>query len=229
MNIFYLDSNAELAARYHCNKHNVKMILETAQLLSTAHRILDGELYIDSSSGRKKKRWRLEDSFMNESIYSATHINHPSAVWVRQSSHHYIWANNLLEELCKEYTYRYKKIHKIQRTGLMHVLKTIPKNIKDNGFSEPPQAMPDDCKIIGDSVTSYRNYYFNHKRNMLQWKNREVPNWLIEMADGFINIRTIIEDDEALYNEVDLLKTLEEIKMFKNGIHFNSKPMNINL
>ena len=44
MNIFYLHENPEICAEYHCDKHVVKMILETAQMLSTAHRIIDGEL-----------------------------------------------------------------------------------------------------------------------------------------------------------------------------------------
>jgi hypothetical protein len=54
MNIFVLDTNPAKAAKYHNNKHCVKMILETAQLLSTAHRIIDGkqeEIYFKTLQG----------------------------------------------------------------------------------------------------------------------------------------------------------------------------------
>ena len=47
MNIFYLSTNTDECARYHCDKHVVKMILETAQMLSTAHRVLDGDELAD--------------------------------------------------------------------------------------------------------------------------------------------------------------------------------------
>jgi hypothetical protein len=43
MNIFYLDKDPIKAAEYSCDKHVVKMILESAQMLCTAHRVLDGE------------------------------------------------------------------------------------------------------------------------------------------------------------------------------------------
>ncbi len=56
MNIFYLDHDVYKCAEMHNDKHTVKMILEYAQLLSTAHRFLDGTL-IDgySKTGRKQK------------------------------------------------------------------------------------------------------------------------------------------------------------------------------
>jgi tRNA U34 5-carboxymethylaminomethyl modifying enzyme MnmG/GidA len=98
------------------------MILEYAQLLSTAHRVLDGVLStrIDFS-GRKKTVYALADN-RDTVLYSATHINHPSAVWVRQSAQNYMWLAELLEECCKEYTHRYDKVHKVERDGLMQAL-----------------------------------------------------------------------------------------------------------
>ena len=69
MNIFYLDRDAKLAAQYHCDKHVVKMIIEYAQLMSTAHRMLDGDEYIDASSGRRIKRWRLKNESMENILY----------------------------------------------------------------------------------------------------------------------------------------------------------------
>jgi len=162
----------------HNDKHVVKMILEYAQLLSTAHRVLDGvELSGLSASGRKKKFWTLADS-RDYTLYKATHIHHPSAVWVRQSAENYLWLANMLVALCEEYTYRYGKTHKVERDGLCNVLlKNIPHNIRNSGFTQPTPAMPDEVKIPGDSLASYRNYYINNKTHLANWKKRKVPEW----------------------------------------------------
>ena len=123
MNIFYLDHDTQKCAEMHNDKHVVKMILEYAQLLSTAHRILDGVLSTGvSASGRKKTVYVLADD-RDTTLYSATHVNHPSAVWVRQSDANYMWLAELLEMVCGEYTYRYGKVHKVERDGLMQALK----------------------------------------------------------------------------------------------------------
>jgi len=91
LNIFFVDSDPVVAAQSLVDKHVVKMILESAQLLSTAHRLLDGEEFEGKTkTGRKAKRWKLHDARENV-IYSATHINHPSAVWCRQSVENYNW------------------------------------------------------------------------------------------------------------------------------------------
>lgn len=178
MNIFYLDKSPKLAAEYHVDKHVVKMILESAQLLSTAHRVLDGEEAQGfSASGRKKKVWKLNDK-RDDELYSATHIHHPSAVWARQSALNYSWLHSLMVELCKEYTLRYGKVHKCFYSGLVHKLMLPPNNIKHNDFTEPTPAMPDQYKVPGNSVKSYHNYYNGEKTRMFSWKKREVPSWI---------------------------------------------------
>jgi len=178
VNIFYLDHDVRKCAEMHNDKHVVKMILEYAQLLSTAHRVLDGvELEGISDSGRKKKFWTLGDS-RDYTLYKATHINHPSAVWVRKSAQNYMWLAEMLEVLCGEYTYRYGKVHKVERDGLMQLLKNeFPKNLPIAPFTEPTPAMPDDVKVSGDSIKSYRNYYINNKAHLANWKKRQVPEW----------------------------------------------------
>jgi len=155
------------------------MILEYAQLLSTAHRVLDGVLTIDRGgrSGRQRSTYILSDS-RDTMLYRATHINHPSAIWVRKSVQNYMWLAELLEELCGEYTYRYGKVHKVQRDGLMQLLKNeFPKNLPIAPFTEPTPAMPDDVKVAGDSLKSYHNYYKQNKTHLADWKNRPVPQW----------------------------------------------------
>jgi len=163
----------------HVDKHCVKMILEYAQLLSTAHRVLDGtESTRLSKTGRKQKYYKLE-SDLDSLLYSATHVNHPSAIWVRQSDKNYMWLTELLEECCKEYTYRYGKVHKVEQIGLMQELKNnFPANIPTGRFTEPTPAMPDDYKVPGDSIQSYKNYYLGDKTRMFSWKNRVQPYWV---------------------------------------------------
>ena len=175
MNIFYLDHNVVECAKMHNDKHVVKMILEYAQLLSTAHRVLDGTLTDGfSSSGRRKKIYVLADN-RDTILYSATHINHPSAVWVRQSDANYAWLYRMFVALMDEYTYRYGKTHACER--LSDALSYRPKNIVRKEFTEPTPAMPDELKVPGDSKSSYRSYYKTSKTHLANWKNRPVPEW----------------------------------------------------
>ena len=185
MNIFYLDKDPKVCAQMHVDKHCIKMILEYAQLLSTAHRILDGTVSIGlGKTGRKQTRYVLPDD--RESVlYSATHLNHPSAVWCRQSAMNYHWLYTLLVECCKEYTYRYGKIHKCESSGLVNRLQTTPTNINvTKDFTEPTPAMPEDVKVPGDSINSYRRYYVMNKEHLWSWSgkinSRERPKWLSE-------------------------------------------------
>lgn len=182
MNIFYLSHDIKECAQMHLDKHVVKMILEYCQLLSTAHRLIDGQQMIGlTKTGRKVKRWILSDE-RETILYSATHINHPSAVWVRQSDSNYQWLAALNDELCKEYTFRYGKIHKCESDGLVNYLLTHrPHNITQREFTEPTPAMPDDVKVLGNSMLSYRNYYIKHKTHIASWKGkvnfRDIPFW----------------------------------------------------
>lgn len=175
MNIFYLDHDVEKCAQMHNDKHCVKMILEYAQLLSTAHRLIDGKETIGKSkTGRSVKRWVLDDH-REQMIYQATHINHPSAVWARHSIHNYNWLSDMMLALLKEYTYRYGKNHKCELLG--RYLAYPPVKIPHVPFTQPTPAMPDNVKIVGDSIASYRNYYINNKTHLAKWKNRPTPEW----------------------------------------------------
>ena len=148
MNIFYLSRDPVEAAKLQCDRHVVKMILETAQLLSTAHVELDGD----------------------QVAYKATHKNHPSAVWVRSSARAYGWAFAHLVSLGNEYLKRYGKVHK---TIAEHAdaLGVLPKAIPKVDFTDPPQCMPDDCKR-DDAVLGYQVYY-NYKAD--DWDARGIP------------------------------------------------------
>lgn len=155
LNIFYLDHDPAICAKLHCDKHVVKMVLEYAQLLSTAHHV----------AGSWKKP-----------MYRPTHVNHPSAVWVRASENNYNWLYCLFIATCEEYTHRYGKVHKTD-SKLREALRAVPVSGQGQPFTQPAQAMPDACKR-SCSIDAYRTYYREHKSDIATYKNREVPNFM---------------------------------------------------
>jgi hypothetical protein len=176
------------------DRHVVKMILETAQLLSTAHRVIDGEEYVgQSQSGRKAKRWRLSGN-ADAIMYSATHINHPSAVWVRENSANYDWLYDHLLALGREYTHRYGRTH-LTIDKLKDILEDAPENIEQsNVITKMPSCMDKQYIVSLDPITNYRNYYNYGKTDLLRWSNRPPPQWIdgtIIMTDGKKQIYTI--------------------------------------
>jgi hypothetical protein len=180
MNIFYLHETPKMCAEMHLDKHVTKMVIEYAQLLSTAHRVIDGQEVIGlTANGRRIKRWVMPNP--SESIlYKASHINHPSAKWARASSANYTWLYELFCALCDEYTYRYGKIHMTDQK-LRNVLSCVPRNIGKSALFEAPwRAMPDEVKIGDDVLASYRNYYIKNKKSFAKWTKRPVPQWFVE-------------------------------------------------
>ena len=173
MNIFYLDEDPSQCAEWMVDKHVVKMILETAQLLSTAHRILDGVESIDTSGPRKKKVYKLNDD-RDLILYSATHINHPSAVWTRQAVENYNWLVDHLFALGTEYTYSYGKQHAtITKLGVP--IASSPLNLKEWDMTPMPSCMDEQYKIGEDPIANYRSYYKYGKASMHSWKKRQAP------------------------------------------------------
>jgi len=184
MNIFYVDHDPVKAAEALVDKHVVKMILESAQLLSTAHRVIDGEevtgvkVNIETGKVRKTKAWILSDSRDNV-LYSATHINHPSAVWCRTSIENYSWLVEHFFALMNEYMHRYKKIHSCNGE-ISYMLQSPPLGLKAWEWTEMPSCMAEEYKISNDSCTNYRNYYRIGKSKLHKWTNREAPEWINE-------------------------------------------------
>ena len=187
MNIFVLDEQPIHAATMHNNKHVVKMIVETAQLLSTAHRIIDGvetDATYTTRKGKisKKKVWVLPDRRENI-LYKVTHQNHPCAVWCRESIHNYQWTWNLLMGLCSEYYYRYGqdkgRRHKVEASGLMNQLQWLPTGLDKLERTPFVQCMPDQYKVEGDAVKAYQNYYNGDKQAIMEYKRREKPEWIV--------------------------------------------------
>ena len=161
MNIFVLHFLPRIAAEMHCDKHVVKMILETAQLLYSAHHVAGGPL--------------------PDGAYKKTHPNHPCAIWVRQTSGNYYWLCELGFWLCKEYQYRYGpgKTHKTER-HILWLRNHLPLGIPDAPRTPFAQAMPPEYKR-DDPVEAYRVYYTENKvkiRNIVKYTRREAPQFL---------------------------------------------------
>jgi hypothetical protein len=176
MNIFYIDKNAIKAAEYMVDRHVVKMILETCQILSTAHRMLDGTpTPATTKSGRKTIRYVLPDD-RDTTLYQATHINHPSCVWARKSTENYKWLHEHLMALLNEYTFRYGKVHNCLPIAIR--LYTPPNNLPVGIFTDPTPAMDNKYIVHGSSLKSYRNYYSLGKTHLHKWTKRSAPDWM---------------------------------------------------
>jgi len=187
MNIFYLNDDPVISAEMHCDKHVVKMVIEYAQLLSTAHRIIDGIEYQGKTKlGRNIRRWKMEDSLKEEVLYKASHINHPSAKWVRENAIQYQFMYDMFVALCDEYKFRYGREH-LTDTKLRGLLNEVPDNMELGSWSVPPQCMPDDVKVepishplTSDNViTAYHKYYAVYKKDFAKWTDRPVPQFMV--------------------------------------------------
>ncbi|MFW6233521.1 MAG: pyrimidine dimer DNA glycosylase/endonuclease V [Nanoarchaeota archaeon] len=144
MNIFVLHKNPKKAARMLCDQHVVKMILESGQMLCTAH-------------------WETG----SKALYKATHKNHPCTIWTRESIGNYKWLVKHSFEMCKEYTRRYGRIHKTQE--IIKWNKKNTPNLKKKRKTPFVQAMPDKYKDK-DAIKAYRNFYLGEKMRFAKWK-----------------------------------------------------------
>ena len=149
MNIFTTSECPVQSAKDHCNVH-FKMCVELAQLLSTAHYEIDGEIV----------------------GYKPTHKNHPSAIWTRQCSGNYQWAYEHFKALCEEYTFRTGKVHK--SSELLCLLAKQPSKIEIGERTAFAMAMPDEHKKLGifDQTKAYQSY-LNSK--FQEWQSRPKP------------------------------------------------------
>jgi hypothetical protein len=175
MNIFFLHFNQAKCARWHCDKHVVKMILETAQLLYTAHWILainKGLLpsFKTAPPHALEPRMRGYLPIRND--------KHPSAIWARESLQHYRWLSIFGLALCNEYRYRFNDKKHSCENHLRWLYMNAPPELFDNGWKDPPPAMPDIYKTSKNSIICYRKYYNEGKQSLLTYTGRHRPHWL---------------------------------------------------
>ena len=156
MNIFLLHKEPKICAEYHCDKHVVKMILETAQMLSTAYRKKFGD---------------------NDDLYKTAYPKHPMTIWDGDSGDNFFWSIQLLDQLLYQYTVRYKKVHKtIKISNLLHSKHKLWHTWKTK-FTRPPLCMPDEYKS-DDYIQSYRNYYIGDKKRFARYTSVDTPEFM---------------------------------------------------
>jgi hypothetical protein len=158
------------------------MTIEYAQLMSTAHRVLDGTKVYELQNNRRIARYHILNEDPRQLIlYKASHVNHPSNIWARSHIDNYTWLYNMWVCLANEFTRRSKE-NKIHATyiKLHEILKTPPNNINKEPIEwiDPPQTMFDDVKHE-DTITAYRQFYKVHKSKFASWPDNEVPSWMI--------------------------------------------------
>lgn len=160
MNIFVLDRCPDQSARWQCDKHVVKMVLESAQLLSTAHHVIDEPT--------------------DAPIYKIAHRNHPCAIWARRSVQNYTWLRDHYVALADEYQRRYNKQHKSASGDLFDYLYDPPDNCPSLGFNLQPLCTGDMTTTHSDPVIVYRLYYaWKETRIQMSWRPpSQRPYWL---------------------------------------------------
>lgn len=191
MNIFILHWKQRKAARWHVDKHIVKMLLETCQLLYTAHWVLAyPELGMCKSAvalSRVQKELEIPEYMWSapvcestgEPTYRPCHIHHPCAKWTRHCSGNYMWLTQLGLELAREFRFRFKKKHSCEK-HVQWLHDNLPLEIEMHPREGFPIAMADEYKISKDPIVCYRNYYRTSKkeRGLIKYTGRNTPHWL---------------------------------------------------
>lgn len=153
MNIFILDKNIDKCARYHCDQHVVKMILESVQIMCTA----------------LNKKGMVTP-------YKSTHMQHPCVLWVEQSYDNFMWLHDLAVALNNEYRFRFQK--ETEHKSIAVLKKIIQYQYESRGLTEFAQAMPDKYKVPNNPVKAYRQFYLGEKMHFARWTKRRIPAWV---------------------------------------------------
>jgi hypothetical protein len=191
MNIFVLHPNQRKAARWHVDSHVIKMLLETCQLLYTAHWVLFYPELRDCKSAialsRTQKQMEVPEYMWSAPIcetskepgYRPCHVWHPCAKWARVCSGNYLWLAKLGIELAREYTFRFGKVHSCQK-HIEWLNENLPLTIRMFPRRKFPVAMDAEYKISKDPIVCYRNFYRKSKkeRGLVKYTKREIPHWL---------------------------------------------------
>lgn len=212
MNIFALSNDARVAAAWHCDKHIRKMVIEYAQLLSTAHRVLDGQRVVLKVNNRKRQVYLLSGELalvtfdekqqkekvtvLRKKCYLSTHVNHPSAKWARKTRQNYFWLLELLKYCVAEYEIRFGKQHAVSRE--LEFLSSAPLNIPSGELTEFALAMPKQY-WNDDAVIAYQTFYREEKARFATWKNRPTPDWFTAASEGTSEGTTAAARDEKRY------------------------------
>ena len=169
MNIFVLDRNPSKAAHMMCDKHVVKMIIESAQMLSA---VLDCQYRSDRRGGDGPviKQFGLPG-------YPKAHAKHPCTLWARDSKENSMWLVRHMRALCLQYFYRYQKFHKMDGYPAIYEAQLEHCVFPFKEQTEFVQAITNTDLHRDDPVEAYREYYRKEKAHFCTWKHGEVPEW----------------------------------------------------
>lgn len=175
MNIFALSYCPVESAQWQHDKHVVKMLLETAQMLSTNARLVPEWLQDCDNAG------------ITDKLYASAYVNHPCTKWARQSLGNFRWLVMHGRALWREYDYRFGGLHKSYSQVIEPLYHVSFDDMTYGGEDMTPfaTAMPDSYKIAGNSVQSYRDYYTSEKiLPDSRWTGRctvsDLPRWMSE-------------------------------------------------
>ena len=160
MNLFILSLDHATNARYHVDKHVVKMGLEATQLLCTIAR----------------ERCDIDIG------YKSTYVNHPVTQWVGASDYNYLWTIEYAKTLFAEYEHRYGRVHNSISVlfEIMLVQYEIMGILPETAGTTPFHlAVSPELKHLAP-VLAYRAYYLRTKKRLFKWTNREVPSWIVD-------------------------------------------------
>lgn len=171
MNIFFLSMDPTRAAQWHCDKHVVKMILESTQLLWTTQHVVLGDRLDLTDAPTTKTGARG---------YRPTHRNHPCAIWARATVANYKWLCALAAALVAEYHYRYPAAGPHACEPHLAWLQDHPPPLPEGSLTWPALAMPPEYKISPNPTACYRAYYIGAKMDFLTYTHRDLPPWLTD-------------------------------------------------
>ncbi|THE63705.1 hypothetical protein D8Y22_18015 [Salinadaptatus halalkaliphilus] len=178
MNVFWLDEDPRLAARYHCDQHINKLLLEAAQVLCTAAR---------------------ENGLEAEFLYQPTHVDHPVTQWATESRANWLCLREHADALNAEFVERYEKD---ADHASWEVIEQIDPAAIDFPSDEPtprPQAMPDEYKRPGDPIGAYRAYYAGEKADWAEWRYTDEPPWLEQYRSETSSPKALEPTDEKTH------------------------------
>lgn len=228
MNMFLVDLQPEENVKNYCDVHVRKMITEQAQMLSTAHRILDGVKGTILKYDKKSKNYKLVnynfvlrhlgENGSHPSLYLKTHENHPNTLWIRQSKLNYRYAYHLFTALLDEYEYRFNKRH--ESSKLRHDLKQFPRNLKNTHMT--PFVWDQSYQYIDNVTDAYKKIFIDKFREwslsnaMIIHGDTDAPRKrLIDISWSKRSIPSFI-DDETL----DMIRTYHAKSEIRHD-HYN--------
>ena len=170
MNMFITDVEHKNNLLNYCDVHVRKMITEQAQMLSTAHRVLDGVKGTLLVYSKKDKKFILKqygsvlrhlgEEGSTPALYLKTHENHPNSLWVRESILNYRYAYHLFITMFDEYEYRFGKKH--ESSKLRHDLKQVPRNLKN--IKMTPFVWDQSYQYINNVTDAYKKIFIDKFR-----------------------------------------------------------------